>query len=51
MTETMVGLSAGVYMAAGSEAFDYVDLDGIYFLHHRNKYGALEIDGPRFTVD
>jgi L-Ala-D/L-Glu epimerase len=51
MTETMVGLSAGVYMAAGSEAFDYVDLDGIYFLRHRNKYGALEIDGPRFTVD
>ena len=50
MTETMVGLSAGVYLAAGSQAFDYVDLDGIYFLHHRNKYGALEIDGPRFTV-
>ena len=50
MAETMVGLSAGIYLAAGTGAFDYVDLDGIHFLRHRNRYGALEIDGPRFLV-
>jgi len=50
MTETMVGLSAGIYLAAGSGVFDYVDLDGIHFLRHRNRYGALEIKGPRFLV-
>ena len=50
MTETMVGLSAGIFMAAGSAAFDYVDLDGIYFLHHKNRYGSLAINGPRFLV-
>jgi len=50
MTETMIGLSAGIYLAAGSGIFDYVDLDGIHFLRHRNRYGALEIKGPRFHV-
>jgi L-Ala-D/L-Glu epimerase len=51
MTETMVGLSAGIYFASGFGAFDYVDLDGIYFLHHRNRYGAMQIKGPRFILD
>ena len=37
MTETMVGLSAAIYCASGSAAFDYIDLDGIHFLHHRNR--------------
>ncbi|MDR2018663.1 MAG: hypothetical protein LBQ00_07320 [Syntrophobacterales bacterium] len=50
MTETMVGLSAGICLAAGSDAFDYIDLDGIHFLHHRNRYGALEIQGPMFVI-
>jgi L-alanine-DL-glutamate epimerase-like enolase superfamily enzyme len=50
MMETMVGLSPAIYLAAGTGAFDYVDLDSIYFLHHKNRYGALTIDGPRFII-
>ena len=50
MTETMVGLSAAIYLAAGSKSFDYIDLDGIYFLHHKNRHGAIEIRPPRFFV-
>ncbi|MDD5008856.1 MAG: enolase C-terminal domain-like protein [Syntrophorhabdaceae bacterium] len=50
MTETMVGLSAAIHLAAGTGAFDYIDLDSIYFLHHKNRYNALTIDGPRFII-
>ncbi len=50
MTETMVGLSAGIHLAAGSGNFDYIDLDGIYFLHHRGRYGSIEISAPWFFV-
>ncbi|HEY3278074.1 MAG TPA: enolase C-terminal domain-like protein [Syntrophorhabdaceae bacterium] len=50
MTETMVGLSAGISLAAGTGAFDYIDLDGIYFLHHLKKYGAIEIRPPCFFI-
>jgi L-Ala-D/L-Glu epimerase len=48
MTETMIGLSAGIYMAAGVGNFDFMDLDSIHFLHHKNRYGLLEIQGSRF---
>jgi len=51
MTETMVGLSAGIYCAAGSGKFDYVDLDGVYFLHHRDVYDRIRIDGPEFVIE
>lgn len=50
MTETMVGLSAAIHLAAGTGAFDYIDLDSIYFLHHKNRYDALTIEGPRFII-
>jgi L-Ala-D/L-Glu epimerase len=50
MTETMVGLSAGICLAAGSAAFDYVDLDGVYFLRHRNRWGTIDIRPPRFFI-
>ncbi len=50
MAETIVGLSAGIHMAAGTGAFDYIDLDSIYFLHHKKRYGTLTIDGPRFII-
>lgn len=50
MTETMVGLSPAIYLSAGTGAFDYIDLDSIYFLHHKKRYGALMIDGPRFII-
>jgi L-Ala-D/L-Glu epimerase len=50
MTETMVGLSAGIYCAMGTGAFEYIDLDGVYFLHHRNHYDQIQIDGPEFVT-
>jgi L-Ala-D/L-Glu epimerase len=50
MTETMVGLSAAIYCAAGSAAFDYIDLDGIHFLHHRNQYENITMEGPKFII-
>ena len=45
MTETMVGLSAGICLAAGTGAFDYVDLDSIHFLHHRGAGGRVVATG------
>jgi L-alanine-DL-glutamate epimerase-like enolase superfamily enzyme len=45
MTETMVGLSAAIHLAAGTGAFDYIDLDSIHFLHHRKHYDKIAIDG------
>ena len=50
MTETMTGLSAGINFAAGKGGFDYIDLDGIHFLHHRNAYGPIEVLGSRYNV-
>jgi len=50
MTETMVGLSAGLCLAAGTGAFDYVDLDSVHFLHHRAGRGDWPfVDGPRYS--
>ena len=43
MTETMVGLSAGINFAAGTGGFDYIDLDAIHFLHHNNSYEGITI--------
>ncbi len=50
MTETMVGLSAGIFLAAGTAGFDYIDLDSIHLLHHKNHYDGITIKGPMFTV-
>ncbi len=50
MTETMVGLSAGIRLAAGLGVFNYVDLDSIHFLHHRDRWQELRVEGPRFFV-
>jgi len=49
MTETMTGLSTGIYFALGTGGFDYIDLDAIHFLHHKNRYGDINIEGPRYT--
>jgi L-alanine-DL-glutamate epimerase-like enolase superfamily enzyme len=51
MTETMVGLSAGIYMAAGTAAFDYVDLDAAHLLFNARRYGDIEIAGRRYLID
>jgi L-alanine-DL-glutamate epimerase-like enolase superfamily enzyme len=50
MTETMVGLSAGIFFAAGTAGFDYIDLDSIHLLHHKNRYDGITIKGPAFVL-
>jgi len=50
MTETMVGLSAAICFAAGTSAFDYIDLDSIHFLHHKNSYNGLTIKGRSYDI-
>lgn len=51
MTETAVGLSAGINFAAGTGGFDYIDLDSIHFFHHRGRVGAWRIEGPRYRLE
>jgi len=48
MTETMTGLSAGIAMAMGTAAFDYVDLDSVHFLRHRRQYGEITVEGAGY---
>jgi L-alanine-DL-glutamate epimerase-like enolase superfamily enzyme len=50
MTETMTGLSAAIHMAAGTKAFDYIDLDSIHFLHHRKSYDQITLDGRFYRI-
>jgi L-Ala-D/L-Glu epimerase len=50
MTETMVGLSAGIYLAAATGAFDYIDLDSIHFLHHHKQYENITICKNRYCI-
>lgn len=50
MTETMIGLSAGINLAAGNGGFDYIDLDAVHFLHHRMSYGAIDIIDAAYVV-
>ncbi len=51
MTETMVGLSAGIYFAAGTGAFDYVDLDGVHFLFARRQFGPITVAGREYILE
>jgi L-alanine-DL-glutamate epimerase-like enolase superfamily enzyme len=50
MIETMVGLSAGICFAAGTGGVDFIDLDAIHFLYHKNRYDRISIDGPRYHI-
>jgi len=50
MSETMVGLSAGILFAAGRGSFKYVDLDSIHFFPHLPRYGPIEIAGPEYVI-
>ena len=50
MTETMVGLSAAIHLATGTDAFDYIDLDAVFLLYHRNKYNNIAVKGPCFSL-
>ncbi|MDP6636780.1 MAG: enolase C-terminal domain-like protein [Phycisphaerae bacterium] len=51
MTETMAGLSAGIYLAAGTGAFDYVDLDGVHFLFARRRWGPITVSGREYILE
>lgn len=50
MTETMIGLSTGIYFAAGKGDFDYVDLDSIHFLRHRQAYGNIHLANDTYLI-
>lgn len=50
MTETMVGLSAAIHLAAGTGSFQYIDLDSIYLLYHRNRYDDILLAGPIISI-
>jgi L-Ala-D/L-Glu epimerase len=50
MTETMIGLSSAVYFASGTGVFDYIDLDAIFLLHHKNQYNDITLEGPCFVL-
>lgn len=50
MTETMVGLSAGIYMASGTGEFDYIDLDSVYYITHRKHYENIEVGSSFFNI-
>ena len=51
MTETMVGLSAGILMAAGTGAFDYVDLDSAHLLHADRRRRGIVVDGRSYVIE
>ncbi len=50
MIETMVGLSAAVFFAAGTGAFDFIDLDAVHFLYGGNAYPGIGRVGPSFLI-
>jgi L-alanine-DL-glutamate epimerase-like enolase superfamily enzyme len=50
MTETMVGLSSAINLAAGTGGFDYIDLDAIHFLHHHDSCGEITLSGPAYIM-
>lgn len=50
MMETMVGLSAAVYCAAGCGVFDYLDLDAVCFLHDEDRYETIRLNGPEYRL-
>jgi L-alanine-DL-glutamate epimerase-like enolase superfamily enzyme len=50
MTETMVGLSAGIFLAAGTGAFDYVDLDSAHLLFHKGRHGRISLAANEYAI-
>jgi len=51
MTETMIGLSAAINLAAGTGAFDYIDLDSVFLLYHKNEFENISLRGPCFIIE
>jgi L-alanine-DL-glutamate epimerase-like enolase superfamily enzyme len=50
MTETMVGASAGMWMALGRGDIDYIDLDSPYLLYGSRRWEGLALRGPLIEV-
>ena len=50
MTETMIGLSAGIRLAAGTAAFDYVDLDAAHLMFGPARQQGITVSGPRYLL-
>ena len=50
MIETMVGLSGGIYFAAGTGGVDFIDLDAIHFLYHKHRYGTVTVDSLWYHI-
>jgi L-alanine-DL-glutamate epimerase-like enolase superfamily enzyme len=51
MTETMVGLSAGIRLAAGTGAFDYVDLDSVHLMFGRRRRLGITMAGREYLLE
>jgi L-alanine-DL-glutamate epimerase-like enolase superfamily enzyme len=51
MTETFVGLSAAIFLAAGTADFDYIDLDSIHFMDSFPAYDCgIDIQNRFFEI-
>lgn len=50
MTETMIGLSAAINLAAGTDAFDYIDLDSVFYLYHKKRFKNVSLQGDCFVI-
>ena len=50
MTETMVGLSAGIHLAAGRGGFDFIDLDSVHLMSPGKAFGGVTVTGCRYHV-
>lgn len=51
MMETMTGLSAAIYFAAGLGGFDYIDLDAIHFLYYKETKTGIKVQNNRYLID
>lgn len=50
MTETNIGLSGGIFFAMGHGDFDFIDLDGVYFIRQKPSFSSIEIQGPFYIL-
>jgi L-alanine-DL-glutamate epimerase-like enolase superfamily enzyme len=50
MIETMAGLSAAIFLAAGTGAFEFVDLDSVHFLYGKKTYPGIDVAGPVISI-
>ncbi len=48
LTETPIGLSAGIFFASGIGDFDYVDLDGVHFIKAKTPFSSIRVSGPYY---